>query len=206
MNTYDDSTHSYYIDGVKVPSVTELTSPITATKYAIGSELIENARHRGSRVHELCEAYDYDILEEVEPELIGYLQAYVAFVRDYRPTWLYIEHRMYSRNDMFAGTADRIGKIDGRLWIVDLKTTSSMDRQSKIALAAQMEGYATLAAENGIGSDFCRMGVQLKNDGKYTVHTSEAIELSYDFQSADLFDQLTYFYKLTEGAKHAKRN
>lgn len=171
MNAFDEATHTYSIDGVEVPSVTKICSILTADKYGEGSGAVEGARARGTAVHELCEAYDYGVLDEVPGELAGYVQAWAAFCRDYRPKWLYIEHQMYSKAFEFAGTCDRIGIIDGKQTIVDIKTTASMDRASKVSLAAQLYGYYVLY-------DNCAeaaMGVQLKKDGSYTVHNIRAI-------------------------------
>lgn len=171
MNSFDERTHTYTIDGVEVPSVTQICSILTADKYSGNQAIIDAARARGTAVHELCEAYDYGTPEEVPTELAGYVKAWMDFCRDYRPEWLYIEHQMYSKDFEFAGTCDRIGIIDGKKAIVDIKTTASMDRASKVSLAAQLYGYNVLhnyGAETGIG-------VQLKKDGSYTVHDIKTI-------------------------------
>ena len=195
-----DNDHTYEVDGERVPSVTELCSVLTASKYPPGAEIIRAAAARGTRVHELCELYDYGALTEFEPELTGYLRAWQAFCRDYRPRWERIEHRMGSAVDSFAGTADRIGIIDRARVVVDIKTTASMDRPSKIALAAQLHGYELLSLCTGAGAcDGESMGVQLKKDGSYTVHRKTDVEAKYHFNSDELWEQLTYLYHLTKG-------
>lgn len=175
MNSFDEATHTYRIDGVEVPSVTQICSILTASKYTGNQSIIDAARARGTAVHELCEAYDYGTLEEAPTELAGYVKAWMAFCRDYRPEWLHIEHQMYSRDFEFAGTCDRIGIIDGEQTIVDIKTTASMDRTSKVSLAAQLYGYGLLSGLDPIGS----MGVQLKKDGSYTAHQYRVVEAKY---------------------------
>lgn len=204
--TFDEEKHVYTIGGVVVPSVTDICSPITSGKYQIGAGVIVNAAARGTRVHELCELYDYGAMpDECEAELVGYVKAWATFTRDYRPSWTHIEHEMYSVEDMFAGTADRIGFIDKEPVIVDIKTTSSLDRASKIALTAQLCGYNRLAEYNGIPSMQRGIGVQLHKDGKYTVHEIQGIMQRYGYNATELFNNLLKFYFLCKGEPNGKR-
>lgn len=187
MNKFDESTHTYYIDDVAVPSVTQICGILTAGKYSGNQGLIDAARARGTAVHELCEAYDYGTLEEVPAELAGYVKAYADFVRDYRPEWQYIEHAMYSKRLAMAGTCDRIGVIDGKSCVVDIKTTVNMDRPSKLSLATQLLLYEALyydiSGEEVTGNSF---GVQLKRDGNYTIHDIEGIRRKYSVNTFSL--------------------
>lgn len=200
MNTFDEATHTYSIDGVAVPSVTEICSILTADKYGEGSGAVEGARARGTAVHELCEAYDYGTLDEVPGELAGYVQAWAEFCRDYQPTWLYIEHPVWSRKYGIAGTCDRVGIINGTTCIVDIKTTSSMDRQSKLALLAQLYGYHMLLFDNGITTNISKaMGVQLKRDGTYTAHIVKNIETKYETRGNILFMSCANIYDAKNG-------
>lgn len=201
-----EATHTYTIDGVTVPSVTEICAPITAAKYQAGGGVITNAASRGSRIHELCELYDYDALpDEFEADLAGYMRAWAAFTRDYKPTWTHIEHRMYSESELFAGTADRIGYIDGKPVKADIKSTSGLDRASKIALAAQLAGYDRLGAAEGIPRMEFSLGVQLKRDGTYTIHDSNKTMQKYGFDADELFTTLLKFNFLCKGEPHGRK-
>lgn len=197
---FDENAHTYYIDGVAVPSVTQICSILTAGKYSGGRGVIDAARARGTAVHELCEAYDYGTLEEVPTELAGYVKAYSDFCRDYRPEWLYIEHQMYSRQLKYAGTCDRVGMIDGKWTVVDLKTTANMDRASKLSLLAQLAAYQELAYTIGEAPDMTNgLGVQLKRDGSYTVHTQYEIMRRYDADGFTLFRHCQQIHYALEG-------
>ena len=200
---FDEATHTYTLDGVVIPSVTEICAPITYGKYPpVG--VVQQAAARGTRVHELCALYDMDALpDEIEAELVGYVKAWAAFCRDYKPVWTHIELPLYGEIDTglpFAGTLDRIGKIDGRTQVVDIKTTASLDRPAKVALCAQTCGYEWLVDLNDIATlSGCGMGVQLFKNGNYRVHLTEAIERKYGFGSAALFHALRKLYKITKG-------
>ena len=200
---FEESTHTYTLDGVVIPSVTEICAPITCGKYPpVG--VVQQAAARGTRVHELCALYDMDALpDEIEAELVGYVKAWAAFCRDYKPVWKHIELPLYGEIDPgqpFAGTLDRIGEIDGRTRVVDIKTAASLDRPAKVALCEQIGGYECLADLNDIDVSFgAGMGVQLFADGNYRVHLTEAIEQKYDFRRVTMFRALRKLYKITKG-------
>ena len=200
---FDEATHTYTLDGVVIPSVTEICAPITCGKYPpVG--VVQQAAARGTRVHELCALYDMDALpDEIEAGLVGYVKAWAAFCRDYKPVWTHIELPLYGEIDPgqpFAGTLDRIGDIDGRTRVVDIKTAASLDRPAKVALCEQITGYEWLADLNGIEA-FCGagMGVQLFASGNYRVHLIAAIAKKYDFLRSETFWSLRELYKITKG-------
>lgn len=143
---FDEGTHTYTLDGVELPSVTQICKPLTV-------DIAENAKpwlrdaaaERGTRVHEICAEIDLigsaeDI--EVPPDIAGYVSAYLDFLRDYRiKSWNAVEIPLGSSKLGYAGTIDRVGIIDGNRVIVDLKTGSRIDKPT---LTAQLNGYRTL--------------------------------------------------------------
>ena len=200
---FDEATHTYTLDGVVIPSVTEICAPITCGKYPpVG--VVQQAAARGTRVHELCALYDMDALpDEIEAGLVGYVKAWTAFCRDYKPVWRHIELPLYGEIDPgqpFAGTLDRIGEIDGRTRVVDIKTTASLDRPAKVALCEQITGCDWWADVNDIDVyGGAGMGVQLFANGNYRVHLIAAIAQKYDFLRSETFWSLRELYKITKG-------
>ena len=185
---FDESTHTYTLDGKRLPSVTEICAPLTAGRY--DNALAAYAAARGSRIHELTALYDLDALpDEIEAELVGYVKAWAAFCRDYRPVWERVEWPGWSI-DGFAGTVDRIGLIDGERLAVDVKTAASLDRAAKVSLCCQTAAYAVMASETGLRMDGDNLGVQLKKDGSYAVHNTEKIQKKYGFDARGLFYSL----------------
>lgn len=197
---FDPDTHTYTVNGKPVQSVTEVVSIATAGKYeALNTGLMRAAQQRGTDIHELCALYDLDALpDEIAPEYAPYIKAWSRFCRDYRPQWIHIEKQLYAPD--YAGTVDRIGIIDGVPIVVDIKSTSAMDRASKISLCCQLAGYEMLARINGIYVEFrSGIGVQLKKDGKYTVQECAKIEQKYNFNSVDLFNSMLKIAKVLKG-------
>ena len=160
---YEEETHTYYWYGVKVPSVTEIAKPISSERLnELPKWVVENARKRGSAVHEYAEEYllcgelDFD---RIEPEYLPYVENFVNWARTYKPKVLYTEYKMGCAE--FAGTTDLICEIDGKIVLVDYKTTSAVDKKS---LSVQLEGYNRLAKLYGIEVDRY-MYLHLKKDG-----------------------------------------
>ena len=198
---FNEENHSYTLDGRPVPSVTEIVGLITARKYAeTNAAMMAQAQRRGTEVHELCEAIDCGVdPEELEiaPELVGYVNAYLTFLRDYRPEWEYIEKPVYTLD--YAGRIDRVGTIDGKTAIVDIKTTANMDRLSRIALLLQLflyrEAFNFSVSAPGPAVK-TMMGVQLKKDGTYTVHDTAKI-LTKDLSRRDVYRILDSLLDIT---------
>ena len=203
--SFDDVKHLYKVCGVVLPSVTELCKPLTVSKYDVQQNVIDAAKYRGTHVHELTALYD---MGDLEPDSVMatddalYFKAWLDFCHDYQPEWLYIETMLSCRT--FAGTVDRIGFIDNKLVIVDIKTTSSMDRASKVSLACQLYGYHLLCQANGIDTNyFASFGVQLTKEGTYNVIRMDKVRDKYLFDPAETFEQLQNIYNTARGYKSA---
>ena len=160
---YNDELHKYFVGGVEKPSVTEIASPISFERLnALQTAMLERARMRGERCHELFEQYlllgEIDI-EEIENEYIPYVNQFILWAKAYRPKVLFTEKVLYSNE--FCGTADLICIIDNKLVLVDYKTTSAVDKKS---LSVQLEGYYRLCQLRGIEIDECYY-LHIKRDG-----------------------------------------
>lgn len=162
--TFLPEAHQYFVGEVELPSVTHICRFLSVDIAANAkSWLRDAAAARGTAIHAACEAIDYDMEpEELTPETAPYVEAYKGFLRDYRiKGWQGIEVVMGSLNEGFAGTADRIGMIDGRPAILDIKTGSTL---RTAPLTAQLTGYAILHGKRpGL------YGLHLKKDGTYTL-------------------------------------
>lgn len=192
---FDADTHTYTVGGKKLPSVTEICGLLNNWG-DLNPAILRQAARRGSVVHEYAELIDYGCNEdgiEVEPELSGYALAWMHFCRDYRPEWEMIEQKLYSESQGFAGTLDRFGTIDGKPVIVDIKTSSSINRAARINWACQLSAYALLLDKEQAPG---RWNVVLKKDGKYTIIDSIETEERYAFSGLSLFTTLLHVWKI----------
>lgn len=153
---FNEERHEYRDSesGLLVPSVTTILSHISSVGYSnISQSVLDYARARGSAVHLALELYDYGVpfeeQEGITPEIFGYIQAYLNFLRDYSPKWTHIEHVVHNKAANYCGTIDRAGVIDGRKCIVDLKCIASPTVENKICVCSQTwaYGYALYGAE-----------------------------------------------------------
>ena len=206
---FDEKKHQYTVDGVVYPSVTDILEHLTAPGYGkVNPAILEEAKERGTAVHELTEAIDYGMPpEEIEDGLAGYAVAYLRFLADYDAEWEFIEHRFYEPTMGFCGTIDRVGKIDGKDSVLDIKTTSSPSTDQKIAVCCQTAAY-----EFGLGKDegFDRYALYLHADGTYDFVNCSDYEDGKEFNALGLFLTLCNLHKdLTDikkrRAKKAKK-
>jgi hypothetical protein len=164
--TFDEATHTYTLDGIRLPSVTEVTRFCAYDYKSDRPWLAEAAARRGTAVHEACALIDYGEEPEETPEIAGYLKAYRRFLKDYRPEWEGIEYTV--GNQVLAGTIDRFGYLyDSRFCILDIKTGA---RLHDAPLRGQLTGYRLLLAlQRHLPPDAFLYALQLSRDGTYVL-------------------------------------
>ena len=166
-----DEAHKYTVDGEEVPSVSEITRFMTRELYTDVNQLaLDKAADRGTKVHKATEALDKYGSVEIEDDLLGYLKAYVSYVKANNPSWEKIEWPVHNEK-LYAGTIDRYGKIGERSGIVDLKTTGTITPGHRAVYTAAQNLYR-MAIEKEKPVDFIQI-VQLKADGTYRVYELE---------------------------------
>ncbi len=190
---FDEATHTYLVDGQEVPSVTTILKPLTDRGYGkVNPSVLEYAANRGRAVHEALEIYDLGGELEVTPETEGYIRAYLEWSQVYRPKWIGVEQIVHHGTN-YIGTLDRIGYLnDGRLAIVDLKT-STPTKEALVSVCLQTMGYQNAYEweQETVGDEpIRRYGLFLKADGTYRFLDCSDYEDKYDFYSWVLWWQL----------------
>lgn len=156
--TFDAAQHRYAFNGATLVSVTQ----------AIGAAgLIESewytdfARERGRLVHLATQFDDEGDLDEesLSPVIRPYVEAYRKFKAECRFVPQLIESRFGIIDCAYAGTVDRVGLLDGRKAVLDLKSGEICPW-----IRLQLAGYANSLPNGAI---YERYGVQLKSDGTY---------------------------------------
>ena len=70
---FDEETHTYLVDGIIVPSVTQLLKDQFQHKYdGVPEEVLKRASQRGTEVHEAIERYIKTGEETELPEMRGF--------------------------------------------------------------------------------------------------------------------------------------
>lgn len=168
MLTFDEPSHTYRLNGVVVPSVSQVIAPLYAGVFeAIKPDVLERKRQLGTAVHKACELDDKGDLDEdsLTPELRPYLDAWRTFRATHKVEVIENEKQLGHSGLRFAGTIDRILRIDGEKWLIDLKTTAMLYPPVKVQLA----GYSLLYGEPTIR----RAAMKLKDDGRFVLDESD---------------------------------
>ena len=186
-----DKSHEYTLNDELVPSVSEISRFASREIYGqVAQFALDNACNRGSAVHKATEVLDKYGDVECGNEIAPYVQAYVQFRKDYGiDEYVAIEKALASEEKKFAGTIDRIYRIDekfaekfleqtkvdisafiGKLAIIDLKSSSAVQ---KVLAKIQLNGYEILVVENGIGEVALLIILHLQKDGNYKLHNIE---------------------------------
>lgn len=170
---FNEDRHEYMVDGVVVPSVTQIIRFLSFDTAATASPAMRDAAaERGSRVHAACTAFDFDGENaEIDGDIAGYIRAYASFLRDYSVKhWLLFETPMSAviGEMAFAGTIDRLGSIDNTPTLVDIKTGARMHMPRH---RAQLAGYRYLMRENGYVVESSAV-LHLRRDGTYGYHAA----------------------------------
>ena len=178
--TFDESSHTYAIDGVRLPSVTQLLkgAGIGPDFSAVPPQLLEAARAFGVAVHSACELDDLGELDDdgTDARVMACVHAWRRFKVENDVEVLATEQRLYHPTLRYAGTLD--GLVRMRAWrghgtdivLVDRKTGLQPHPSFGVQLAAYEELLRVNDADLGPGSLIRRASVHLFDDCTYRLH------------------------------------
>ena len=164
---YDDESHTYIVDGVIVPGVTQILAVKFGNKYAgVNRSTLERAASRGTAIHEAIENFcrygKYSDLKELHN--FRFLAAYYEFTVFENETPIII-----TKDDtpIAAGRLDLILDINGDTAIADIKTTATLDKEY---LAYQLNLYR-IGYMQSYGIEITQLyGIHLKDDKRKLVN------------------------------------
>lgn len=183
--TFNEELHEYRINGVVVPSVTQITSSLTDYS-RVPPSVLERKRDIGIALHKAVEIYlkgDFETAA-LPDSFLPYFAAFANWLEKERFQPDQSELRVYSEKAMYAGTLDLTGTTArGRRALIDFKCTAKLMPAAKV----QTAGYAQACMEMG-DSIKERYVLQLKPDGTYR------FELFKDREDFTLFNSLLSFH------------
>lgn len=138
--------HAYYLDGVRVPSVTGINQAAGLIQLDhIPAFILDAAKARGTAVHQLVHYYNERDLDwhSVADAYRPYLDAWIAYCADRQPLPYLCEYRVASRRHRVAGTLDLLCAIEHEGWLLDFATGDPAD----VAKDLQTAAYLGLAYE-----------------------------------------------------------
>ena len=145
-------------EGVFYPSVTTILQYMPKNKFFdnwlkdVGHNadlILRKAGKEGTQVHEAAEKL---VLGEEISWMDDYGNAkysqivwemilkFADFWRTHKPELISTEQFIWSDKYKYAGTADLVVKMDGEIWLLDIKTSNSLHRAYDLQLAAYAKG------------------------------------------------------------------
>lgn len=168
MLRFDEEQHRYFLGQRELPSVTHVIDHVLQDLARIPPDMLLAARERGTAVHKACELADLGTLDwsTLDVALFPYVEAWERFKVETRFVPIRIEERIYSEVYGYAGTLDRIGSMDYKETLIDIKSGEVYP-----SAGVQLAAYNKAAFERGIISNLLpRYAVQLRDDGTYRLH------------------------------------
>ena len=159
-------------EGVYYPSVTTILQYMPKNKFFetwmkdVGHNadlIMRKAGKEGTQVHEACEQlvlgkevawmddYGRAKYSQIVWEMI---LKFADFWRTHKPELISAEDFVWSDEHKYAGTADLVVKMDGEIWLLDIKTSNSIHKSYDLQLAS----YAK-ALEESKGIKIQRTGI-----------------------------------------------
>lgn len=170
---FNEEKHQYLVDGVPVPSVTQLVAPL-GEDFDEPDELMEQAldaaADRGVTMHAyIAHRLSGGAAEDFElPTVYAvYAEGVEQLLSEHSIVPLIVETPM--PGDGYAGTPDLVCEFDGAVAVLDWKFVSTI---AKSKVGAQLAGYLDLCECNGIFPEEL-YAVQFTRDGSYRLYPVE---------------------------------
>jgi len=141
MLEFNSENHTYKLDGIKLPSVTQVLQGAGLSDFSkVNPELLKRAQSFGTAAHLACAFNDKHQLDmkSLDPALFPYLEAWILFKRDFGITdFKEIEKQVYSTKYQYAGCLDR-------LWedaLIEIKTCTTIPKTTGLQLVGYQGAY-----------------------------------------------------------------
>ena len=141
--------HTYWLGDRRVPSVTQVIGfSEHAPDYSnVPVRMLEKKATLGRLVHKTIEDYfehDGDLFTD-DPRANTYLDGFIQFINSGVYTHIFSESRFYHPTHYYAGTIDLIGEVNGKLSVLDIKTTYNLHIDP---VSLQLAAYGNLVSAN----------------------------------------------------------
>lgn len=130
MLEFIEEEHLYLLDGVIIPSVSEILHFIFKDKYANVPKSVLNAKASyGTTIHEAIEKYENNQgLPNLDYIQKASFEQYLSLKQNY-DIHVLEQEKMIHYKDKYAGRFDMIARIGKDTCLCDIKTTSELDKK-----------------------------------------------------------------------------
>lgn len=174
---FHNENHIYELDGVKIPSVSEILYPLGDDIEEDLENVFEAAAERGTILHKVIELL---LLGETEVEYPSQYESYVdairLFLSEHTITPIAIEKPVYHTTMLYGGTPDLLCEFDNFISILDYKFVAQVQ---KTKVKAQTNGYAKIYYDEGVDIEKLYV-VQFLPDGNYRLYPIKVDDTEFD--------------------------
>jgi genome maintenance exonuclease 1 len=162
--TFPDGRYYVLEDGTRLPSVTTVLgamskADILAWRKRVGEEeankISKKASSRGTNVHSICEQYlnnNPDYMKKIMPDALEMFQSIKLLLDENVTDIWYQECALFSKKLCMAGRVDLIAHWNGKLSVIDFKTSKRIKTRDKILSYFWQETAYALMLEEMIGT------------------------------------------------------
>jgi hypothetical protein len=121
---------------------------------------------------------------------------FADFWKQVKPELVATEYHLFSDEHKFAGTADIIVKIDGKLWLLDIKTSNSVHTSHYLQLAAYAKAWSETHNEPIEGCGILWLKSNSRSEGKKGTIKGRGWELKTIDNIDEKFDMFLKIYDI----------
>ena len=205
-------------EGVFYPSVTTILQYMPKNKFFdnwlkdVGHNadlIMRKAGKEGTQVHEAAErlvlgeeiSWMDDFGNAKYSQLVwSMILKFADFWKTHKPELISTEQFIWSDEHKYAGTADLVVKMDGEVWLLDLKTSNNLHRSYDLQLAAYAKGMEEVRGQKIERTGIIWLKAQSRGPSKqkgvyqgkgWKIKTIDKIEENFE-----LFQTIYKLYKL----------
>lgn len=142
MIRFDADTHTYWMGGARLPSVTEVLKPLYGDLRFVDQDLLDYKSELGRAVHRAVELHVLDGLDysTLDDQVASYFAQYLKFESDtgFKAT---ASEQIVHHTMGYAGTLDLAGNMGTIHAVIDIKTTAALSKAVALQLAAYKAAY-----------------------------------------------------------------
>lgn len=162
--TFPDGRYYVLEDGTRLPSVTTVLgamskADILAWRKRVGDEeankISKKASSRGTNVHSICEQYlnnNADYMKKIMPDALEMFQSIKPLLDENVSDIWYQECALFSKKLGMAGRVDLIAHWNGKLSVIDFKTSKRIKTRDNVLSYFWQETAYALMLEEMIGT------------------------------------------------------
>lgn len=161
---FEEARHRYTLDGVTVPSVTQVLDPYSGLEH-VPPDVLERAKEFGTHVHQAVHLFNEERLDfaTLDRALLPFVQGWQKFLDETGAVVLDSERRVASRRHGYAGTLDVRVYWGRSIRLIDVKSSAIRPRTVGPQTAAYSEALREETGER-VRDRYC---VRLTQDARY---------------------------------------